>query len=88
MNITSFLEDSVIFNYQLYLKLERSFSSNTVTAYMDDLAKLLTYLSEAHIPYKDANYDVLSDFLILEIASFLDRLSLSITCAILSSISE
>lgn len=64
MNITSFLEDSVIFNYQLYLKLERSFSSNTVTAYMDDLAKLLTYLSEAHIPYKDANYDVLSDFLI------------------------
>jgi len=64
MKIETFLDDPVIANYQIYLSLERSFSSNTISSYMEDLAKLLSYLSEAHISYKEVDYDVLFDFLV------------------------
>lgn len=64
MKIEAFLDDPIVANYQIYLNLERSFSSNTVAAYMDDLAKLLSYLSEAHISYKEVDYDILFDFLV------------------------
>ena len=64
MKIEAFLDDSVIANYQIYLSLERSFSPNTISSYMEDLAKLLSYLSEAHISYKEVDYDVLFDFLV------------------------
>lgn len=64
MKIETFLDDPVIANYQIYLSLERSFSSNTISSYMEDLAKLLSYLSEAHISYKKVDYDVLFDFLV------------------------
>lgn len=64
MKIEAFLDDPVIANYQIYLSLERSFSSNTISGYMEDLAKLLSYLSEAHISYKEVDYDVLFDFLV------------------------
>lgn len=64
MKIEAFLDDPVIANYQIYLSLERSFSSNTISSYMEDLAKLLSYLSEAHISYKEVDYDVLFDFLV------------------------
>lgn len=64
MKIETFLDDPVIANYQIYLSLERSFSSNTISGYMEDLAKLLSYLSEAHISYKEVDYDVLFDFLV------------------------
>ena len=55
MKIEAFLDDPIVANYQIYLNLERSFSSHTVAAYMDDLAKLLSYLSEAHISYKEVD---------------------------------
>lgn len=64
MKIEAFLDDPVIANYQIYLSLERSFSPNTISGYMEDLAKLLSYLSEAHISYKEVDYDVLFDFLV------------------------
>jgi integrase/recombinase XerD len=64
MKIETFLDDPVIANYQIYLSLERSFSSNTISSYMEDLAKLLSYLSEAHISYKEVDYEVLFDFLV------------------------
>lgn len=64
MKIEAFLDDPVIANYQIYLRLERSFSPNTISGYMEDLAKLLSYLSEAHISYKEVDYDVLFDFLV------------------------
>lgn len=64
MKIEAFLDDPVIANYQIYLSLERSFSPNTISSYMEDLAKLLSYLSEAHISYKEVDYDVLFDFLV------------------------
>lgn len=64
MKIEAFLDDPVIANYQIYLRLERSFSPNTISSYMEDLAKLLSYLSEAHISYKEVDYDVLFDFLV------------------------
>ncbi|MBE6330498.1 MAG: site-specific tyrosine recombinase XerD [Bacteroidales bacterium] len=64
MKIETFLDDPVIANYQIYLSLERSFSSNTISSYMEDLAKLLSYLAEAHISYKEVDYDVLFDFLV------------------------
>ncbi len=56
--------DVNIKNYQVYLKLEKGLSGNTVEAYMRDLQLWLTYLGEARIEYKDATLPVFRDFLI------------------------
>lgn len=64
MNIDPFLSDRNISGYRTYLLLERSFSENTSSAYLEDLSKLLIYLREAHINYLDVDLDVLRDFLI------------------------
>ena len=54
--------------YHLYLKLEKSLSSNTVEAYELDLIKLKSYFSDLHINIEDASYELLRDF-IIEISS-------------------
>lgn len=64
MNIDPFLSDRNISGYRTYLLLERSFSENTSSAYLEDLSKLLIYLREAHINYLDVDLDVLRDFLV------------------------
>ena len=64
MNIDPFLSDRNISGYRTYLLLERSFSENTSSAYLEDLSKLLIYLLEAHIDYLDVDLDVLRDFLV------------------------
>ena len=65
MNITPYLKnDPVIRSYQAYLKLERSFSGNTVEAYLEDLSKLLDYFGERGINYPNASLEQLQDFLI------------------------
>ncbi|MBO7428879.1 MAG: tyrosine recombinase XerD [Paludibacteraceae bacterium] len=64
MNIDPFLSDRNISGYRTYLLLERSFSENTSSAYLEDLSKLLIYLREAHIDYLDVDLDVLRDFLV------------------------
>ena len=64
MNIDPFLSDRNISGYRTYLLLERSFSENTSSAYLEDLSKLLIYLREARIDYLDVDLDVLRDFLV------------------------
>ena len=65
MNITPYLKnDPVIRNYQVYLKLERSLSGNTVDAYLEDLFKLLDYFKEIGVNYPKASLEQLQDFLI------------------------
>lgn len=56
--------DRVIKRYRSYLLLERSFSANTEDAYLTDLSKLLSYLDDLNIHYKEATYEVLQDFLV------------------------
>ncbi len=57
-------DDCIIKRYRSYLLLERSFSVNTEDAYIADLSKLLYYLDDLNIHYKDATYEILQDFLI------------------------
>lgn len=57
-------DDCIIKRYRSYLLLERSFSVNTEDAYIADLSKLLCYLDDLNIHYKDATYEILQDFLI------------------------
>lgn len=64
MNADKYLEDPVIAQYKSYLMLERSFSENTEISYLEDLSKLIDYLSDAHISYLEASSEVLQDFLI------------------------
>lgn len=47
-----------------YLRLERGLSANTCEAYSHDISMLLEYLDEAHIDFKEANLNHLSDFVI------------------------
>lgn len=60
----AYLSDPIVKGYQTYLKLERSLSANTLDAYLEDLAKLLDYLHDAHVDYKEAKLEHLQDFLI------------------------
>lgn len=64
MNITPYLNDPTIRNYQIYLKLERSLSGNTVDAYLEDVSKLLDYFDEKGIKYPSAALEQLQDFLV------------------------
>ena len=50
--------------YRLYLKMEKSLSANTVDGYERDLQKLLSYLKEAHIPVQEAKIEHLRDFIV------------------------
>lgn len=54
--------------YHLYLKLEKSLSTNTVEAYELDLIKLKSYFDDVHINIENASYELLRDF-IIEISS-------------------
>ena len=63
MNIETYLNDPVIHSYQIYLKLERSFSKNTVDAYLEDISKLLDYLKDTNINYIGATLTDLRNFL-------------------------
>ncbi|MDR1729290.1 MAG: site-specific tyrosine recombinase XerD [Prevotellaceae bacterium] len=64
MNIEPYLKDPVIRSYQIYLKLERSLSGNTVDAYLEDVSKLLGYFGERGIKYPGATLEQLQDFLV------------------------
>jgi len=64
MNIKEYLKDPVIRNYQIYLKLERSLSGNTVDAYLEDVSKLLDYFAEIKTGYQSVSLEHLQDFLV------------------------
>ena len=54
--------DRTVKNYSAYLKLERGLSDHTVTAYGEDIGKLLRHLSSENIRLEDADISVLQDF--------------------------
>lgn len=58
------MSDTIVKKYHSFLLLEKSLSNNTIEAYEKDLSKLLTYLSDAKISYKDVSIQHLRDFLI------------------------
>lgn len=57
-------EDSteILSKYKLYLKLEKSLSTNTIDAYLTDLDKLLRFLSEENIHVYDVTLEHLETF--------------------------
>lgn len=55
--------ENVFREYLYYLKVEKGLSENSVVAYRQDLEKLFSYLSDAHIDAIDADREHLSDFL-------------------------
>lgn len=48
--------------YKQYLLLEKSFSSNTIDAYLRDLGKLLSFLEDEHVDPLDVTLDHLETF--------------------------
>ncbi len=56
--------DLLLREYYLFLKMEKSLSDNTVSAYKRDFKKLLLYLNEAHINPLEAKLKHLRDFLV------------------------
>ncbi|MBE6312678.1 MAG: site-specific tyrosine recombinase XerD [Bacteroidales bacterium] len=57
-------QNDVIKDYSTYLLLEKSFSKNTVEAYLRDLQKLDDFLSARGIALQDADYEALRDFVV------------------------
>ncbi|MGL5980896.1 MAG: site-specific tyrosine recombinase XerD [Phocaeicola sp.] len=57
------VSNKIFVKYTQYLKLEKSLSSNTVEAYLADLSKLLTYLSQAKVDFLDAKMEDIEQFL-------------------------
>ena len=55
--------DKILKEYKAYLKLEKSLSPNTISAYFTDLGKLLEYLEEKKNYYLDVTLDLLENFL-------------------------
>ncbi len=55
---------SLLQEYHIYLKMEKSLSKNTVESYERDIQKLISYLEDAHIKPEDAKLEHLRDFLV------------------------
>lgn len=55
---------AILKEFITYLQLEKSLSMNTVEAYVGDVGKWFTYLSEASIGYAEAEPEHFNDFLI------------------------
>ena len=54
--------DDILRNYKYYLKLEKSLSLNTVNAYLTDLNKLVSFLSEENVHILDVTLEHLEIF--------------------------
>ncbi|MDR1200426.1 MAG: site-specific tyrosine recombinase XerD [Tannerellaceae bacterium] len=52
----------IVNKYQIYLRLEKSLSPNSVDAYMADLGKLLQFMRNEGLSYKDITYGNLQQF--------------------------
>lgn len=55
---------SLLQEYHIYLKMEKSLSHNTVDGYERDIHKLFSYLNDAHIEPNNAKIEHLRDFLV------------------------
>jgi len=56
------VSSSIYRRYIQYLRLERGFSENTLDAYKKDLNKLLNFLREEQIPFREVKVDQLQTF--------------------------
>lgn len=56
------IDKTLVRKYIQYLKLERSFSSNTIDAYQKDLQKLLDYLEDIQVQVGQVNLELLHQF--------------------------
>lgn len=60
---TSFMgKTSIINKYKTYLLLEKSLSKNSISAYMDDLNKLMTFLENENLKAEDVRLEELQQF--------------------------
>ena len=59
---------SILEEYLYYLQFEKGLSKNSIDAYSNDLSKLSTFLSDAHIDLEKAGPEHLRDF-VIEISS-------------------
>ena len=55
-------KDNIAYKYKNYLLLERSLSPNSVDAYMKDMAKLLSFLQDENLTYREITLDYLQQF--------------------------
>lgn len=55
---------SLLQEYHIYLKMEKSLSHNTVDGYERDIHKLFSYLNDAHVEPNEATIEHLRDFLV------------------------
>ena len=54
--------DDILSKYKVYLKLEKSLSDNTVSAYLADISKLFQFLADEQIHPFDVALDHLETF--------------------------
>lgn len=57
------LTEDIFTRYKTYLKLEKSFSPNTIEAYQRDLKKLIAFIKEQGLDLKQLTYEDLQQFL-------------------------
>ncbi|MBO4641364.1 MAG: site-specific tyrosine recombinase XerD [Bacteroidaceae bacterium] len=62
INNVGIVEKSVLRRYLQYLRLERSYTDNTLDAYIKDLQKLLNYYSDEGIDYRQVTLEQLDQF--------------------------
>ena len=62
INNVGIVEKSVLRRYVQYLRLERSYTDNTLDAYIKDLQKLLNYYSDEGIDYRQVTLEQLDKF--------------------------
>lgn len=56
------VKDDIVRKYRSYLLLERSLSPNSIEAYMDDLAKLVSYIEDDELALREIKLDDLQQF--------------------------
>ena len=62
INNAGIVEKNVLRRYIQYLRLERSYTDNTLDAYVKDLQKLLNYYSDEGIDYRQVTLEQLDQF--------------------------
>lgn len=61
-SVKGVVDESILRRYIQYLRLERSYSKNTLDAYRRDLNKLLQYYADNHIDFRSVTLEQLDQF--------------------------
>lgn len=56
-------KDDIIQKYRNYLLLERSLSQNSIEAYVDDVVKLIAFIEDENLSFRDVTLDNLQQFI-------------------------